>query len=110
MRARLGPATAAVAMTGVWLGLVAGAASAADGGTDRPLQPSTGEVTTTLDLCTIPLSGTIEGSFRGLHLGNATSALSFVITAGPSPTTPAQTGSGTLTAANGDVLFVEFSG
>jgi hypothetical protein len=105
MRTRLGHATAAVVLPGVLLVLVPGSASAAQGGTDRPLR-SDGEVTTVLDLCASPFSGTIEGSFRGSHIGNATSALDFVI----APGTGVQTGSGTLTAANGDVLVVTFSG
>ena len=103
MRPAFGPATV-VALAGVLLALVAGPASAAQGGTDRPLR-SDGEVTTVLNLCAFPLSGTIEGSFRGAHLGNGTTALNFVITPGA-----VQTGSGTLTAANGDVLVVTFSG
>jgi hypothetical protein len=66
MRARLGHATAAVVLSGVLLVLVPGPASAAQGGTDRPLR-SDGDVTTVLNLCAFPLSGTIEGSFRGCH-------------------------------------------
>jgi hypothetical protein len=105
MRTRLGHATAAVVLSGVLLVLVAGQAAAARGGTDRPLR-SDGEVTTVLNLCASPFAGTIEGSFRGAHIGKGTSALDFVI----APGTPFQTGSGTLTAANGDLVFVTFSG
>ena len=110
MRARLRPATATVLLSGVLLVLGAGQASAAKNGTDRPLDSSNGETTTTLDLCTFPFQGTITGSLPLSHLGITTSALALTISAGPSPTTPAITGSGTLTAANGDVLFVTFSG
>ena len=62
-----------------------------------------------LDLCSAPFSGTIEGSFPVSHLGLTTTALDLTITTSGSGSI-IQTGSGTLTAANGDVLFVDFIG
>lgn len=108
MRSRLGPATAVV-LAGMLLGIVTGPASAATGGTERPLIGPTGEVTTVLNLCSFPFPGTIEGSGAFAHLGNTTIALDFTISVSGSGEA-VQSGSGTLTAANGDVLFVTFSG
>ena len=108
MRSRFGSAVSVVAISGLLVGLGAGQALAAEGGTSRPVQGQ-GVVTTTLNLCAAPLSGTIEGPLTSSHLGLAATALDFTITP-LSPTTAIQTGSGTLTAANGDVLFVDFTG
>lgn len=105
MRFRSGSAMSAVVIAGALISVAAGQAFAAEGGTARPLQ-GVGEVTTALDLCTAPLSGTIEGPLNTAHLGLTTVSLAFTIT----PGTPLQTGSGTLTAANGDKLFVDFTG
>jgi hypothetical protein len=94
VRSRFGSATAVIPL-GLPLGLVAGPASATQCGTDRPLRQCSG-VTTAHDRCTFPLSGTIEGWGTLSHFGSGTSALSFVITPGGSPSTPLQTWSGTF--------------
>jgi hypothetical protein len=98
----------AVVIGGVLLGLAAGPAFAAEDGTDRPLRGN-GEAITTLNLCAAPLSGTISGPLHTSHLGLTTTALNFTITP-VTPSTALQSGSGTFTAANGDLLFVDFSG
>jgi hypothetical protein len=108
MRFRFRSASSSIVIAGVHLGLIAGQAFAAEQGTERPLQAN-GVVTTTLNLCTSPLSGTIEGPLTSSHLGLTATALDITITP-ISPTTAVQTGGGTFTAANGDVLFVDFSG
>ena len=108
MRFRFRSVISVTVVAGALLGLAAGQAFAAEGDTSRPVQGQ-GVVTTTLNLCAAPLSGTIDGPLTSSHLGLAATALNFTITP-TSPTTAVQTGSGTLTAANGDVLFVDFTG
>ena len=76
------------------------------GGTDRPIQGN-GSGTTVLDLGT--LAFVTDGTGTVSHLGQTTVHIDGVLTpTGPSTFTVA--GPLTLTAANGDQLFGEFSG
>jgi hypothetical protein len=96
-----------VASLAVALGVVApGAGVAKRGGTDRPVKGSTSG-TSTLDLATG--TGTSQGTGRFSHLGKTTYTLNFSF-ALSGPTTVALSGTGTLVAANGDQVFVTFTG
>jgi hypothetical protein len=91
----------------VALGVAApGAGVAKRGGTDRPVKGSTSG-TSTLDLATG--TGTSQGSGTFSHLGKTTYTLNFTF-ALTGPTTVAISGTGTLVAANGDQVFVTFTG
>jgi hypothetical protein len=82
-----------------------GIAAAKRGGTDRPLKGST-SATTTVNIAT--QTGTSQGTAVVSHLGRSSFTLNFAftITGG----TVNVTGTGTLVAANGDEVFVTFTG
>ena len=85
-----------------------GAAVAKRGGTDRPWKGK-GSGTTTVNVGTSPLSGSTEGTARISHLGKTSYSSSFTFTlTGPDTFTIA--GTQTLVAANGDELFLSFTG
>ena len=76
------------------------------GGTDRPIQGS-GSGTTVLEIAT--LAFVTDGTGTVSHLGQTTVHIDGVLTP-TSPNTFTLAGSLTLTAANGDQLFGDFSG
>jgi hypothetical protein len=85
-----------------------GAAVAKHGGTDRPWKGK-GSGTTTVNIGTNPLSGSTEGIARVSHLGKTSYSSSFTFTlTGLETFTIA--GTQTLVAANGDELFLSFTG
>jgi hypothetical protein len=86
--------------------VAAGPAAAKRGGTDRPLKGS-GSATALVDIATGVSSN--QGTARLSHLGKTTFSLQFSVTA-IGPTTNRVEGTGTFVAANGDALFVTFTG
>jgi hypothetical protein len=82
------------------------AAVAKPGGTDRPVKGSTAG-TTTVDIATGV--GTSQGTGTVSHLGKTTFTLNFTVLP-TGPTTVTNSGTGTLVAANGDQVFVTFTG
>ena len=84
-------------------------AAAATGGTTRPLHGE-GVVTTVFDNSTFPVfQGTITGSFPITHLGLTTFDLDTTITFNSSGQA-VQTATGTWTASDGSMLFVDGTG
>jgi hypothetical protein len=81
-------------------------ATAKRGGTDRPLQGS-GSATALVDVATGVSSN--QGTARLSHLGKTTFSLDFLVTLIGPPTNLIE-GTGTFVAANGDALFVSFTG
>jgi hypothetical protein len=88
------------------VGVDPAAAVAKRGGTDRPLK---GSISGTSSLDLAAGTGTSQGSGTFSHLGKTTYTLNitFVLTG---PTTVGLSGTGTLVAANGDQVFVTFTG
>ena len=85
-----------------------GAAVAKRGGTDRPFKGK-GSGTTTVTVGTTPFLGSTEGTGRFSHLGKTSYSSNFAVTlTGPNSFTIA--GTQTLVAANGDMLFMSFTG
>lgn len=85
---------------------VPGSAVAAKGGTDRPVKGSSVGAST-LDIATGV--GASEGTAIFSHLGKTTYTLDYTFTI-TGPTTVELNGSGTLVAANGDQVFLTFTG
>jgi hypothetical protein len=101
--------TLLILMSLLALAVVAPAAAVAkQGGTDRPLKGS-GSGTTTVNVATTPFPGSTEGTARLSHLGKTSYSSNFAVTlTGPDTFTIA--GTQTFVAANGDMLFLSFSG
>jgi hypothetical protein len=87
---------------------VPGAAEAKRGGTDRPWKGAASG-TLTFDLGTTPFPATSAGTGRLSHLGKSTYSQEFTITL-TGPTTFSIAGTQTVVAANGDTLFMSFTG
>jgi hypothetical protein len=86
-----------------------GAAVAAEGGTDRPLE-GTGSGTLSFDfIFGTPIAATAEGTADFSHLGKSTYTQDYTITA-TSLTTYTLAGTETIVAANGDMLFATLTG
>jgi hypothetical protein len=85
-----------------------GAAVAKRGGTDRPWK-GRASGTLTFDLGTTPFPATSTGTGRLSHLGKGTYSQQFTITL-TGPTTFNVAGTQTIVAANGDTLFLSFTG
>ena len=101
--------TLLVLMSLLALAVVApGAAVAKRGGTDRPWKGK-GSGTTTLNVATTPFLGSTEGAARVSHLGKTSYSSNFTVTL-TGPTTFTLAGTQTLVAANGDRLFLSFTG
>src|ERR687892_135935 len=101
--------TLLVLMSLLALAIVApGAAVAKRGGTDRPWKGK-GSGTTTLSIATTPFPGSTTGTARLSHLGKTSYSSTFGVTlTGPNTFTIA--GTQTFVAANGDMLFLSFTG
>lgn len=84
------------------------AAVAKRGGTDSPWKGK-GTQTTTFSVASSPFPATTEGTARLSHLGRSTLSLTFTITL-TGPSTFSVAGTATITAANGDQLFTNFTG
>jgi hypothetical protein len=85
-----------------------GAAVAKRGGTDRPAK-ATASGTTTVNILTTPFQATNVGTARVSHLGRSTFSSTYTVTlTGGNTFTVA--GNQTLVAANGDMLFLTFTG
>jgi hypothetical protein len=88
--------------------LAPGAAVAKPGGTDRPWKAKASG-TTTVNILTTPFQATNQGTARVSHLGRSTFSSTYTVTlAGGNTFTIA--GNQTLEAANGDMLFLTFTG
>jgi hypothetical protein len=85
-----------------------GATVAKRGGTDRPSKGN-GSGTTTFNVATSPFPGSTEGTARLSHLGKTSYSSTFAVTL-TGPDTFTITGTQTLVAANGDRLFLSFTG
>jgi hypothetical protein len=86
-----------------------GAAVAAQGGTDLPLE-GTGSGTLSFNfIFGTPISATAEGTAHFSHLGMSTYTQDYTITA-TSPTTYTLAGTETIVAANGDMLVATLTG
>lgn len=91
------------------LALVEPAAAAAKaGGTERPWKGS-GSGTSTFSVATTPFPATGEGTARLSHLGKSTFSSNYTITL-TGPSTFSVGGTQTIVAANGDMLFMTFTG
>lgn len=84
------------------------AAVARSGGTDRPLKGS-GSATSTFDFGINPILATDEGTARFSHLGTTAYTVDYTITFS-SATAFTVAGTGTIVAANGDLLFTTLTG
>lgn len=85
-----------------------GAAVAKRGGTDRPWK-GRASGTLTFDIGTTPIPAMATGTGRLSHLGKSTYSQEFTITL-TGPTTFSIAGTQTIEAANGDMLFLTFTG
>jgi hypothetical protein len=85
-----------------------GAAVAKQGGADRPWKGS-GSGTSTFNVAISPFPATGEGTARFAHLGKSTFSSNYTITL-TGPTTFSVAGTQTIVAANGDMLFMTFTG
>jgi hypothetical protein len=98
-----------VLVSAVLLAAVAAPAAADPGGTTRPLHGE-GVITTVFDNSTFPVfEGTITGSSQVTHLGVTTIDLDTTITF-TAFTQADQTATGTWTASDGSMLFVDGTG